>query len=69
MNKKDVIDFFNMLAPSWDSDMVKSDEIIAKILDTAKIGANQDVLDVACGTGVMFDYYLDRNVNSVRYLS
>ena len=65
MNKKDVIDFFNMLAPSWDSDMVKSDEIITKILDTAKIGANQDVLDVACGTGVMFDYYLDRNVNSV----
>ena len=24
-----------------------------------------DVLDVACGTGVMFDYYLDRNVASV----
>ena len=45
--------------------MIKSDVIIGKILDNAEVGADMDILDVACGTGVMFDYYLQRNVASV----
>ena len=65
MDKKDVIEFFDRCAPSWDADMIKSDEIIGKILDNAEVGAGMDVLDVACGTGVMFDYYLKRDVASV----
>ena len=65
MNKQDVIDFFDGLASGWDADMIKNDGIIGIILDNAEIGAGQDVLDVACGTGVMFPYYLDRGVNSV----
>ena len=65
MNNKDIIEFFNMLAPSWDSDMVKSDQVIGSILDNARLSAGQSVLDVACGTGVMFDYYLQRDVASV----
>ena len=65
MEKKDVIEFFDRCAPTWDADMIKSDEIIGKILDNAEVGAGMDVLDVACGTGVMFDYYLSRGVSSV----
>ena len=65
MNKKDVIEFFDRCAPFWDADMVKNDELIGKILDNAEVAEGQTVLDVACGTGVMFDYYLDRNVASV----
>ena len=65
MNNKDIIEFFDSLAPTWDRDMIKSDEIISKILDNAKMRAGQDVLDVACGTGVMFDYYLNRGAASV----
>lgn len=65
MEKKDIIEFFDRCAPSWDAEMIKSDEIIGKILDNAQVGAGMDILDVACGTGVMFDYYLDRNVSSV----
>ena len=65
MDKKDVIAFFDRCAPTWDADMIKSDAIIGKILDNAEIEAGQDILDVACGTGVMFDYYLDRKVASV----
>ena len=65
MQKQDVIEFFDRCAPSWDAEMVKSDEIIGKILDNAEVEAGQDVLDVACGTGVMFPYYLQRNVASV----
>lgn len=65
MNKQDVIVFFDQLASSWDADMIKDDEIIESILDHVKLQEGMDVLDVACGTGVMFPYYLRRKVNSV----
>ena len=65
MDKKDVIEFFDQCAPTWDAGMIKSDAIIGKILDNAEVAADMDILDVACGTGVMFDYYLERGVNSV----
>ena len=65
MEKKDIIEFFDRCAPTWDAEMIKNDEIIGKILDNAEVQEGQHILDVACGTGVMFDYYLDRNVSSV----
>ena len=65
MDKKDVIEFFDQCAPTWDAGMIKSDIIIGKILDNAEVASDMDILDVACGTGVMFDYYLNRGVNSV----
>ena len=65
MEKKDVIEFFDRCAPSWDAEMIKSDAKIGKILDNAEVGEGMDILDVACGTGVMFDYYLQRGVASV----
>ena len=65
MNKQDVIEFFDRCAPSWDADMIKSDEIIGKILDNAEVEAGQDILDVACGTGILFSYYLQRGAASV----
>ena len=65
MEKKDIIEFFDRCAPTWDAEMIKSDVKIGKILDNAEVGPGMDVLDVACGTGVMFDYYLQRNVASV----
>ena len=65
MNKKDVIDFFDRCAATWDAEMIKSDEIIGRILDNAEVGPGMDILDVACGTGVMFDYYLSRGAASV----
>lgn len=65
MEKKDIIAFFDRCAPSWDAGMIKSDKIIGTILDNAEVREGMDILDVACGTGVMFDYYLQRNVASV----
>ena len=65
MNKNDVIAFFDRLAPRWDADMIKSDAIIHTILDNANVRSGVRVLDVACGTGVMIPYYLERNVASV----
>ena len=65
MDKKDIIAFFDRCAPNWDADMIKSDMIIGRILDNAEVTEGLDILDVACGTGVMFDYYLQRGVASV----
>ena len=65
MNQQDVIAFFDLLAPGWDADMIRNDDIIATILDNAGVAAGMDVLDVACGTGVLFPDYLQRNVGSL----
>ena len=65
MNKQDVIAFFDRLAPQWDADMIRHDDIIGKILDLGGVKAGVDVLDVACGTGVLFPDYLQRNVGSL----
>lgn len=65
MNKSDVIEFFDRLAPQWDADMIRDDGIIDTILDNADVTAGKDILDVACGTGVLIPDYLRRNVNSV----
>lgn len=65
MDKRDIIAFFDHLAPQWDADMIRSDTIIGTILDNAGVRPGTDVLDVACGTGVLFPDYLSRNVASL----
>lgn len=65
MEKKDIIEFFDRCASTWDAGMIKDDEIIGRILDGAEVAAGMDILDVACGTGVMFPYYLNRGAASV----
>lgn len=65
MNKQDVIAFFDRLAPGWDESTIKDDGIIRTILNGALVRTGVRVLDVACGTGVMFPYYLERNVANV----
>ena len=62
---KEVIAFFDRLAPDWDAEMIRNDEIINTILDNAGVAAGKDVLDVACGTGVLIPDYLKRGVGSV----
>ncbi len=65
IDKNEVIEFFDRCAPYWNADMVRSDEIIDKILDNAGVKAGSRVLDVACGTGVLIPDYLKREVASV----
>lgn len=65
MEKKDIIDFFDRLAPNWDAQQVQKDRIISRILDYCGSVENKDVLDVACGTGILFPFYLERNAASV----
>ncbi len=65
MNKSDVIEFFDHLAPDWDASLVRNDEVINRILDNAGVQEGVDVLDVACGTGVLIPDYLKRGAASV----
>lgn len=65
MNKQDIIDFFDRLAPQWDADMIRSDKIIGSIMDRAEITSGLAVLDVACGTGVLFPDYFGRGITDL----
>ena len=64
MDKQSVIRFFDRLAPEWDAEMVRSDEIIGVILDNANVTEGKHVLDVACGTGVLIPDYRKRRAAS-----
>ena len=33
MNKQDIISFFDRLAPQWDADMIRHEDVITKILE------------------------------------
>lgn len=65
IDKNDVIRFFDRCAPFWDAEMIRNEDVIRTILDNGGVTAGVDVLDVACGTGVLFPDYLSRNVASV----
>ena len=57
MDKKDIIAFFDELAPCWDKTNVRNEEVISEILRKGGIRKGTKVLDIACGTGVLFPDY------------
>ena len=65
MNKREIAAYFDRQAPLWDAHMITDDEKIRLILNTAGVARHATVLDVACGTGVLFPYYLARDVSRV----
>lgn len=62
MEKEEIIAFFDTIASHWDEDMIRDDEVIDVILNHAEVKSGNYVLDVACGTGVLFPDYLNRDV-------
>lgn len=65
MSKEAIIAFFDRLSAGWDSHMKRNERAINRIIDNGKVRENANVLDVACGTGVLIPDYLKRNVASV----
>ncbi|MBR3704802.1 MAG: class I SAM-dependent methyltransferase [Oscillospiraceae bacterium] len=65
MNKNEIKAFFDSCAPWWDDDMIRDEELISTILDNGGIRPGIHVLDVACGTGVLFPDYLKRGAASI----
>ena len=65
IDKAQVIRFFDEFAPSWDKNSVVQPDKINQILDAAGVKEGDRILDIACGTGVMFAFYLNRNVKGI----
>ena len=65
IDKRDVRSFFDRLAPGWDAELVRNEPVIAAILDNAGVQPGVRVLDVACGTGVLFRDYTARQAGHV----
>lgn len=65
MDKARVQQFFDACAPTWDAGTIRPEGVIARILDGAGVAPGKTVLDVACGTGVLFDDYLARGAAHV----
>lgn len=65
MKKEQVVEFFDSLAENWDKNLIIDNAKINKILDVAKISESETVLDVACGTGVLFPFYIERKVRKI----
>ena len=62
MDKNDIIEFFDRCALRWDETLERNEIVIETILDNALVTPGKEVLDVACGTGVLFPDYLARGV-------
>ncbi len=61
----EVIGFFDKKADSWDNQGKTDPTIINQILKAAEIFPNNQVLDVGCGTGILFPYYLQKSVMKI----
>lgn len=65
MTKEAILEFFNEKAAGWDAMDETQPEIVNEILDNACISGNVSLLDVACGTGVLIPFYLERGVTDI----
>lgn len=60
MDREKIISFFDGCAENWDAETIRNERVINIILDNAQVKENTRVLDVACGTGVLFPDYIKR---------
>lgn len=61
----EIKDFFDRLAPSWDDGAKGKEKEIKTLLGRLGIKKGDDVLDLACGTGVITSYLHDLSSNDV----
>lgn len=58
--KQAMSSFFDSLAPSWDLNRGIPSEKLESLLSKAKIAPGEEILDVACGTGLIDPYLLSK---------
>lgn len=61
----EMIQYFNSRALSWDESLIVSDDLYVLCKKLCGIKSNDTVLDLACGTGVLFPAYLACNVSQL----
>ena len=64
MKTQDIVNYFDSKAESWDS-MPHDPILVNRILDLALNQNAERVLDVACGTGILFPFFLERGINDI----
>ncbi len=57
--------FFNKMAQDWDTHCQPDAKILTDIIDYCLIKEGSDVIDVACGTGVMIEPILSKGAKSI----
>ena len=65
MDKNIVKEFFNKQAEDWDSRCVRKEDILSDIMANCHFEEGMTVLDIACGTGVLFQDYIDRGAEYI----
>lgn len=65
MNKEHIKNFFDDIASNWDKEPICDKKTLQIILNNSGVTDGTNVLDVGCGTGVLFPYYLERNISSL----
>ena len=65
MKQQEVVDFFDSLAPEWDARQIRDTDKIRTILYLGGVRKGCDVLDVACGTGVLIPDYVSMGAGSI----
>ena len=65
MDKNVVKEFFNKQAADWDNHCIRKEDIISEIMENCHFEEGMTVLDIACGTGVLFQDYIDRGAEYI----
>ena len=65
MSNERIKEVFNSWAETWDERAIPREEKIKRILEVGEMKEGIDILDVACGTGVMEQFLLKYNPKSI----
>lgn len=63
--KSEIEEFFDRLAPEWDTRNTTTQEELESLLDKIPVEKGMNVLDVACGTGILTGLLQQRTENKV----
>ncbi len=64
MKKLDIVKYFDSKAETWDN-MLHDSDLVNRILDNALPEKPRRILDVACGTGVLFPFFFERGITDI----
>lgn len=65
LNKDAIINYFNEKSVSWDNDNIVNNDLLNLIFKNGTLVDRKSILDIGCGTGILFDYYLTHNAASI----